>query len=89
MSRVNLLPLHFTSFQVVVHGIPFKYSWKELKDLFNEKSGGAQHADVVIGRDGRSKVGSRSTNVLYQVEQFAFLKFLKFCCLNSALPTIC
>lgn len=42
--------------QVVVHGIPFKYTWKELKDLFNQRAGGAQHADVVIGRDGRSKV---------------------------------
>lgn len=41
--------------QVVVHGIPYKYSWKELKDLFNQRAGGAQHADVVIGRDGRSK----------------------------------
>lgn len=41
--------------QVVVHGLPFKYTWRELKDLFSNKVGGVVHAEVVYGRDGRSR----------------------------------
>jgi len=41
--------------QIVVHGIPYKFTWRELKDFFNQKVGGAAHADIVLGRDGRSK----------------------------------
>lgn len=44
------------AFQIVVHGIPYKFTWRELKDFFNQKVGGAAHADIVCGRDGRSKV---------------------------------
>ncbi|CAD7702872.1 unnamed protein product [Ostreobium quekettii] len=41
--------------QVVVHGLPFRYTWRELKDLFNDKIGSVVHAEVVYGRDGRSR----------------------------------
>ena len=41
--------------QIVVQGIPWKYTWKELKPLF-EGCGDIKHADVVFGRDGRSRV---------------------------------
>lgn len=42
--------------QVVVHGLPWSYTWKELKDLF----AGADftnivRADIAYGRDGRSR----------------------------------
>ena len=41
------------SLQVVVQGLPFAYSWQDLKDLF--KPMGGVKADIVMGRDGRSK----------------------------------
>eukprot|EP00210_Caulerpa_lentillifera_P006102 g5830.t1 len=41
--------------QIVVHGIPFKFREQDLQDFFNEKVGGADHADIVMNRDGRSK----------------------------------
>eukprot|EP00210_Caulerpa_lentillifera_P007282 g6962.t2 len=41
--------------QIVVHGIPFKFTWRELKDFFNQSVGGAAHADIVLGHDGRSR----------------------------------
>lgn len=40
--------------QVVVQGIPWKYTWKELKPIF-EPCGEISRADVVYGRDGRSR----------------------------------
>ena len=40
--------------QVVVQGLPWAYTWKELKPLF-EEYGDIERADVVIGRDGRSR----------------------------------
>jgi RNA recognition motif-containing protein len=39
-----------------VQGLPWKYTWKELKPLF-EECGPISRADVVFGRDGRSRVG--------------------------------
>jgi RNA recognition motif-containing protein len=44
--------------QICVQGIPWKYTWKELKDMFAEL-GEVAHADVMFSPDGRSKV-SRS-----------------------------
>jgi RNA recognition motif-containing protein len=41
--------------QLVVRGIPWSYTWKELKDMFAEVAG-VEHADVVYGDDGRSRV---------------------------------
>ena len=41
--------------QVVVRGIPWSYTWRELKDMFNE-IGDLDRADVVYGEDGRSRV---------------------------------
>lgn len=40
--------------QVVVQGIPWKYTWKELRPMF-EECGGIDRAEVVYGRDGRSR----------------------------------
>ncbi|KAK2077604.1 hypothetical protein QBZ16_004449 [Prototheca wickerhamii] len=40
--------------QIVVHGLPFAYTWQDLKDLFAEV-GGIERADIVHGRDGRSR----------------------------------
>lgn len=40
--------------QIVVQGIPWKYTWKELKDLFMSTSE-VERADVVFGNDGRSR----------------------------------
>ena len=40
--------------QVVVQGLPWAYTWKELKPIF-EAYGEVERADVVIGRDGRSR----------------------------------
>jgi len=40
--------------QVIVQGLPFAYAWQDLKDLFNP-IGGVLQADIVMGRDGRSK----------------------------------
>jgi RNA recognition motif-containing protein len=40
--------------QVVVHGLPWSYTWKELKPMF-EGCGTIVRADVVYGRDGRSR----------------------------------
>lgn len=44
--------------QICVQGIPWKYTWKELKDLFTE-SGEVERADVMTAPDGRSKARSR------------------------------
>ena len=41
--------------QVVVQGIPWAYTWRELKDLFAE-IGNIERADVATGYDGRSRV---------------------------------
>ena len=41
--------------QLVVRGIPWSYTWKELKDMFAEVAG-VERADVVYGDDGRSRV---------------------------------
>lgn len=48
-------PFHPVSLQVVVQGLPWKYTWKELKPLF-EDCGPIARADVMFGRDGRSRV---------------------------------
>ena len=40
--------------QVVVQGIPWKYEWKDLKDLFQEHS--PAFAEVITNKDGRSRV---------------------------------
>lgn len=45
--------------QVVVQGIPWKYTWRELKPLF-EECGAIARADVAFGRDGRSRVSFSS-----------------------------
>uniref|UniRef100_A0A7S0WHE3 RRM domain-containing protein n=1 Tax=Chlamydomonas leiostraca TaxID=1034604 RepID=A0A7S0WHE3_9CHLO len=41
--------------QVVVRGIPWSYTWKELKDMFADFGGSVERADVVYGEDGRSR----------------------------------
>ena len=38
-----------------MQGLPWKYTWKELKPLF-EDCGPIARADVMFGRDGRSRV---------------------------------
>ena len=43
-----------TGTQVVVHGLPWSYTWKELRPIF-EGCGTIVRADVVYGRDGRSR----------------------------------
>jgi RNA recognition motif-containing protein len=43
-----------TGTQVVVHGLPWSYTWKELRPMF-EGVGEIVRADVVYGRDGRSR----------------------------------
>lgn len=42
--------------QVVVRGIPWSYTWKELKDMFVDLVADVDRADVVYGDDGRSRV---------------------------------
>ncbi|KAG1681128.1 hypothetical protein FOA52_015570 [Chlamydomonas sp. UWO 241] len=39
--------------QIVVQGIPWSYTWKELKDMF--QSDDIERADVAMGSDGRSR----------------------------------
>lgn len=46
--------------QVVVQGIPWAYTWRELKDMFAEV-GGVDRADVVTGYDGRSRVSQHTS----------------------------
>ncbi len=49
----------------MVQGIPWAYTWRELKDMFAEV-GGVDRADVVTGYDGRSRVslpGSRGLHL--------------------------
>lgn len=41
--------------QVVVQGIPWKFTWKELRPMF-EECGTIDRTEVVYGRDGRSRV---------------------------------
>lgn len=41
--------------QVCVQGIPWKYTWKELKELLAE-CGEVERSDVMTSPDGRSKV---------------------------------
>jgi len=41
--------------QVVVQGIPWAFKWNELKDMFTNRGYNVSRADVVIGRDGRSR----------------------------------
>jgi len=43
-----------TGTQVVVHGLPWSFTWKELRPIF-EGCGTIERADVVYGRDGRSR----------------------------------
>eukprot|EP01024_Parvocaulis_polyphysoides_P022643 TRINITY_DN20_c0_g1_i1.p3 TRINITY_DN20_c0_g1~~TRINITY_DN20_c0_g1_i1.p3 ORF type:complete len:222 (-),score=55.25 TRINITY_DN20_c0_g1_i1:1579-2244(-) len=40
--------------QVVVHGLPWRYTWKDLKDMFNE-IGQVDFAEVMMDDQGRSK----------------------------------
>eukprot|EP01024_Parvocaulis_polyphysoides_P041498 TRINITY_DN38049_c0_g1_i2.p1 TRINITY_DN38049_c0_g1~~TRINITY_DN38049_c0_g1_i2.p1 ORF type:complete len:225 (-),score=51.18 TRINITY_DN38049_c0_g1_i2:761-1387(-) len=40
--------------QIVVHGLPFKFAWQELKDLFGEVAD-VEFADIVMDDGGRSK----------------------------------
>lgn len=40
--------------QIVVHGLPFAYSWQDLKDLF-AGVGDIERADIMHTRDGRSR----------------------------------
>jgi hypothetical protein len=42
--------------QICVQGIPWKYTWQDLKTLF-EPVGEVERADVMQAPDGRSKVG--------------------------------
>lgn len=41
--------------QVCIQGIPWKFTWKELKELV-EECGEVERADVMTSQDGRSKV---------------------------------
>ncbi|KAI8472980.1 MAG: hypothetical protein J3K34DRAFT_453710 [Monoraphidium minutum] len=43
-----------SGFQIVVQGIPWKFTWQDLKDHFAE-IGDAERADVMQAPDGRSK----------------------------------
>jgi hypothetical protein len=43
--------------QVVVQGLPWAYTWAELKDMFSD-IGDLERADVQIGHDGRSRVSA-------------------------------
>lgn len=40
-----------------MHGLPWSYTWKELKDLFaGANFNNIVRADIAYGRDGRSRV---------------------------------
>ncbi len=41
--------------QIVVQGIPWGYTWTELKEMFADV-GSIERADVAMGSDGRSRV---------------------------------
>lgn len=42
-----------------MHGLPWSYTWKELKDLFTAANfTNIVRADIAYGRDGRSRVSS-------------------------------
>jgi RNA recognition motif-containing protein len=43
----------------VVQGIPWKFTWQDLKDHFAE-IGGVERADIMQAPDGRSKVRARA-----------------------------
>ena len=45
---------HQMSVQLIVQGLPFAYGWQDLKDIFKEV-GGVVSADIVMGKDGRSR----------------------------------
>lgn len=47
--------------QVVVQGIPWKFTWKELRPMF-EECGTIDRTEVVYGRDGRSRVSFQLTS---------------------------
>lgn len=40
--------------QIVVHGLPYKFSWQDLKDLCRP-AGAVIRADIATDRDGRSR----------------------------------
>ena len=40
--------------QVVVHGLPYSYTWQQLKDL-GKTAASVLHADIVSNPDGSSK----------------------------------
>lgn len=46
---------HARSLQVYVNGLPWSYTWKELKPMF-DGIGTVVRADIAYGRDGRSRV---------------------------------
>lgn len=39
---------------MVVHNLPYSYTWRELKDMFQDNYA-VERADIVHGNDGRSK----------------------------------
>lgn len=61
MSSTRFASAHLHAFaphaQVVVRGIPWSYTWRELKDMFVDFANELERADVVYGEDGRSRVG--------------------------------
>lgn len=65
--------------QVCVQGIPWKYTWKELKDMFTE-CGEVERADVMTAPDGRSKVGARAGKPYMLAQAHTFLWFESSSC---------
>ena len=49
--------------QVVVQGLPWSYTGDQLTPMFDQY-GPIAHADVVYGRDGRSRVSAKQLHVL-------------------------
>ena len=67
--------------QVIVQGLPFAYAWQDLKDLF-KPIGGVLQADIVMGRDGRSK-GWGTVNFETEADAERAIQVDAYCCLQT------
>ncbi len=67
--------------QVIVQGLPFAYAWQDLKDLF-KPTGGVLQADIVMGRDGRSK-GWGTVNFETEADAERAIQVDTYCCLQT------
>lgn len=65
---VAVIMLPRSRVQVVVHGIPYQYDWRDLKDMFNSDFA-VDRADIAIGQDGRSKVGGVTYTITRYIQR--------------------